>query len=281
MKVLVTGVKGQLGFDVCKHLSDLEIENRGIDLEDADITNEKQIKEYIRDYNPTHVIHCAAYTAVDRAEDNEETCTRINVDGTRYIAEACRETGAVMMYFSTDYVFEGTGTSFFSEEDRIAPKSVYGKTKYLGEEAVRETLDKHFILRISWVYGINGGNFVRTMLKLAETHDKLTVVADQIGSPTYTDDVAELVCEMIKTDRYGTYHVTNDGICSWYEFAKTIFEYAGIDIEVNPIASADYPTKAVRPLNSRLSKQKLVDNGFSMLPEWKDALKRYLRELGI
>ena len=230
MKVLVTGVNGQLGFDVCKHLNALKIENKGIDLVDADITNEKQIKAYILNYNPTHVIHCAAYTAVDNAEDNLDLCYKINVSGTKYIAEACNEIDATMMYFSTDYFFEGTGNKFFKEEDKIKPNSVYVETKYLGEKAVRDILKKHFILRISWVYGINGNNFVKTMLNLANTYDKLTVVDDQIGSPTYTDDVASLVCKMIITDKYGTYHVTNDDICSWYEFAKTIFQYSNINI---------------------------------------------------
>jgi dTDP-4-dehydrorhamnose reductase len=279
MKVLVTGVKGQLGYDVCKHLNTLNIENKGIDLIDADITNQKQITDYIVNYNPTHVIHCAAYTAVDNAEDNPDLCYKINVTGTKYIAEACKKINATMMYFSTDYVFKGTGVDFYSENDDIAPTSVYGETKYLGEQAVRDTVDNHFILRISWVYGINGKNFVKTMLKLAETYDKLTVVDDQIGSPTYTDDVASLVCKMIKTDKYGTYHATNDDICSWYQFAKTIFEYSNIEIEVNPTTSDNYPTKAKRPQNSRLSKQKLIDNGFEMLPSWKNALKRYLVEL--
>lgn len=275
MKVLVTGVKGQLGYDICKCLDSINIENKGIDRDEADLTNEFQIKNVINAYKPSLVIHCAAYTAVDKAEDERDICYSINVLGTRYIAEACNDIGAKLMYFSTDYVFEGLGDHFYTEQDNINPQSFYGLTKYQGEEEVRK-VKNHYILRISWVYGINGNNFVKTMLKLAETRDEISVVSDQIGSPTYTEDVANLVCNMIQTEKYGTYHVTNSDICSWYEFACEIFRLKGINVKVNPIKTSEYPTKAVRPINSRLSKDKLLQEGFEQLPSWKDALERYI-----
>ena len=279
MKVLVTGVKGQLGYDVVKHCKENSIEVQGIDKDEADITNEAQIKQYIKDYDPDIVIHCAAYTAVDKAETDKDLCYKINVLGTRYIAEACRDIDAVMMYFSTDYVFQGDGESFYKEDDPVHPSSEYGLTKWQGEEEVRKVLSKYFILRISWVYGINGHNFVKTMLKLAETHKELNVVNDQIGSPTYTDDVAKLIIDMFQTDKYGTYHVTNEDICSWYEFACKIFELSNISITVHPVTSDKYPSAAKRPLNSRLDKTKLETAGFHRLPTWEDALERYLKEL--
>lgn len=279
MKILVTGVKGQLGYDICRILSDRSIEHRGVDIDDFDITDFQAVKQSISAYAPDAIIHCSAFTAVDKAEDMPDVCEKVNRDGTKNIATVAKEIGAKMMYISTDYVFGGTGESFYTPEDTPAPISVYGKTKWLGEEAVKELLDRFFIVRISWVFGINGGNFVKTMLRLAESKTDLNVVCDQIGSPTYTYDLAQLLCDMIVTDRYGIYHATNEGICSWAEFASEIMKMAGAKTVIHPIPSSEYPTKAVRPLNSRMSKDKLGANGFSRLPTWQDALERYLKEL--
>ena len=244
-----------------------------------DITDAEQVRTVITQYEPDAVIHCAAYTAVDAAEDNVELCRKINVDGTRHIAEVCKDMNIPMMYFSTDYVFDGQGENFRKEDDEKAPLNVYGQSKYDGELAVQELVEKHFILRISWVFGINGNNFIKTMLRVGPQRGELGVVADQIGSPTYTYDLAKLVIDMIQTDKYGAYHVTNDGLCSWYEFACEIFRQAGLDVKVNPLTTAEYPVKATRPFNSRMSKNKLIENGFDMLPSWQDALTRYLKTL--
>ena len=279
IKILVTGVKGQLGYDICRVLSDRGIENRGVDLDDFDITDAEAVKAYIESYRPTAVIHCSAFTAVDRAEDEIELCTHVNADGAKNIAEAADAVGAKMMYISTDYVFPGTGDRFYEPDDPTGPLSVYGKTKLMGENAVRAASNRHFIVRISWVFGINGKNFIKTMLRLSETKTDLNVVCDQIGSPTYTYDLSRLLCDMIVTDRYGTYHATNEGTCSWAEFAAEIMRLAGKSTVIHPIPTSEYPTRASRPLNSRMSKDKLEANGFSRLPHWKDALARYLNEL--
>lgn len=279
MKILVTGVKGQLGYDVCRMLDARGIENRGVDIEDFDITDADATRSYILDYHPDAIIHCSAYTAVDKAEDDALRCESVNAKGPANIAAAAVAVGAKMMYISTDYVFPGTGECFYTPDDTTGPLSVYGKTKLMGEEAVKAATDRHFIVRISWVFGKNGGNFVKTMLRLAETKTDLNVVDDQIGSPTYTRDLSRLLCDMIVTDRYGTYHATNEGICSWAEFATEIMRQAGKATEIHPIPSSQYPTRAVRPLNSRMSKDKLTENGFVRLPDWKDALSRYLSEL--
>lgn len=279
MKILVTGVKGQLGYDVCRMLDARGIENRGVDIEDFDITDADATRSYILDYHPDAIIHCSAYTAVDKAEDDALRCESVNAKGPANIAAAAVAVGAKMMYISTDYVFPGTGEYFYTPDDTTGPLSVYGKTKLMGEEAVKAATDRHFIVRISWVFGKNGGNFVKTMLRLAETKTDLNVVDDQIGSPTYTRDLSRLLCDMIVTDRYGTYHATNEGICSWAEFATEIMHKAGKATEIHPIPSSQYPTRAVRPLNSRMSKDKLTENGFERLPDWKDALSRYLSEL--
>lgn len=281
MKILVTGVKGQLGFDVCRCLTQRGIENRGVDIEDFDITNQADVSRYIAEYAPSAIIHCSAFTAVDRAEDEAALCQRVNAEGPRNIARAAASVGAKMMYISTDYVFAGTGDCFYEVEDPAAPLSVYGKTKWMGECAVRETLDSHFIVRISWVFGKNGNNFVKTMLRLSETKTDLNVVCDQIGSPTYTYDLAKLLCDMIVTDRYGTYHATNEGVCSWAEFAAEIMRLANKSTRIHPIPTSEYPTRASRPLNSRMSKDKLEMCGFLRLPHWKDALRRYLEELDV
>lgn len=276
MKVLVTGVKGQLGFDVVNELEKRGIEAVGVDIQEMDITDRTSVEQVIRQEMPDAVIHCAAYTAVDAAEENEALCRRVNADGTRNIAEVCKALDSKMIYISTDYVFSGEGERPWEPEDERGPKSVYGQTKYEGELAVQELLDKYFIVRIAWVFGVNGKNFVKTMLKLAENHDTITVVNDQFGSPTYTYDLARLLVDMVQTDKYGVYHATNEGICSWYDFACAIFEEAGIPMNVKPVSTEEYGAKASRPANSRMSKEKLTQQGFERLPAWQNALKRYL-----
>ncbi len=279
MKVLVTGVKGQLGYDVMAELARRNIEAIGVDIDEMDITDKISVEKVIGEAAPDVVVHCAAYTAVDAAEDNEALCRRVNADGTRNIAEVCKKLDCKMVYISTDYVFDGQGTRPWEPDDERHPLNVYGQTKYEGELAVQENLSRYFIVRIAWVFGKNGKNFVKTMLKLAETHDKLTVVNDQFGSPTYTYDLARLLVDMIQTDKYGIYHATNEGICTWYEFACEIFRQAGVKIEVTPVPASEYPAKAKRPENSRLDKSKLTENGFERLPSWQDALGRYLKEI--
>ena len=276
MKVFVTGVKGQLGYDVVKELESRGLEAVGVDIEEMDITDACSVDKVIKAAAPDAVIHCAAYTAVDAAEDNEELCRKVNADGPRNIARVCKELDIKMIQISTDYVFNGLGETPWEPDDEADPQSVYGQTKYEGELAVKEILDKYFIVRIAWVFGVNGKNFVKTMLNLAKTRDTLTVVNDQFGSPTYTEDLAKLLVDMVQTDKYGTYHATNEGICSWYEFACAIFKEAGMEMKVLPVSSAEYAAKAKRPENSRMSKEKLTENGFEKLPTWQDALKRYI-----
>ena len=276
IKVLVTGVSGQLGYDVVKRLNALRIETIGIGVETFDIANKEQTEAYILNYKPDVVVHCAAYTAVDKAEDEQERCYAINVDGTRNIAEACKKIDAKMVYISTDYVFDGEGTDAQKEDKPTAPIDYYGYTKEQGELVVKKILKNYFIIRTSWVYGENGNNFVKTMLKLGQTKDEISAVNDQIGAPTYTPDLAVLICDMLQTSKYGTYHGVNEGYCSWYEFAVEIFKQSEIKIKVNSIPTSEYPTRAKRPLNSRLSKEMLDKNGFGRLPDWKDALVRYL-----
>ena len=274
--ILVTGVNGQLGFDVVKELNRRNIECLGIDREELDITDNNAVFEYISKLKPECVIHCAAYTAVDRAEDEEEICSKVNVYGTENIAKACKKIDAKMIYISTDYVFDGQGDVPFEVDGNIKPLSVYGKTKYEGELKVKEIIDKYFIVRISWVFGLNGNNFINTMLRLGKEKESLNVVCDQIGSPTYTFDLAPLLCDMSVSEKYGVYHATNEGFCSWAEFASEIMRKANLDCKINPIRTSEYPTRAVRPFNSRLSKKSLVDGEFKVLPSWKDALDRYL-----
>jgi len=280
MKVLVTGAKGQLGYDVVKALANRDVPRKGVDTDDFDITDKDAVFHAITDYAPTVVIHCAAYIAVDRAEDEPERCRKVNENGARYIAEACKSIDATMIYISTDYVFPGHGDHFHNTDDPTSPVSVYGKTKLAGEKAVQETLDKFFIVRTSWVFGENGNNFVKTMLRLSKECESLDVVCDQIGSPTYTADLAPLLCDMAESDKYGVYHATNEGICSWAEFAQAVFMQVGLKTTVVPISTGDYPAKAVRPLNSRLDKCSLEANGFKRLPHWEDALFRYLTIIG-
>lgn len=276
MKVLVTGVKGQLGYDVVKELEKRGMEAVGVDIEEMDITDAASVDKVIKEAAPDAVIHCAAYTAVDAAEDNEEICRKVNAEGSQNIANVCKELDIKMIQISTDYVFDGEGTRPWEPEDERHPLSVYGQTKYEGELAVQNTLEKYFIVRIAWVFGINGKNFVKTMLNLGKTRDHLTVVNDQYGSPTYTYDLARLLVDMVQTDKYGVYHATNEGICTWYEFACEIFRLAGLDVKVDPVTSDQYPAKAKRPSNSRMSKEKLTENGFEKLPAWQDALERYI-----
>ena len=279
MKVLVTGGNGQLAYDVKKSLDKNGIAFKSIDYEDADITVQSEIQKVIYDYHPDVIIHCAAFTAVDKAEDERELTYALNVLGTKYILQAAKKIDAKLVYISTDYVFDGEGEKEFEVTDKPNPKSWYGKTKYDGELEVINQIDKYFIVRISWVFGVHGNNFVKTMLRLGTEKSSINVVNDQIGSPTFTADIAPLLVEMINTDKYGTYHATNSGYCSWYEFTKEIFRISNIDCEVRGIPTSKYPTKAVRPLNSRMSKGSLSLSGFNLPRNWKDALKEMLEEL--
>lgn len=279
MKVFVTGVKGQLGYDVMNELAGRGIEAVGVDIEEMDITNADQVRKVITKAAPDAVIHCAAYTAVDAAEDNVDICRKVNAEGTENIAKVCEELDIKMMYISTDYVFNGKGSRPWKPDDEREPLNIYGQTKYEGELAVEKHVKKFFTVRIAWVFGVNGKNFIKTMLNLGKTHDHLTVVNDQTGSPTYTYDLARLLVDMIQTEKYGRYHATNEGLCTWYEFACEIFKQAGMKVSVAPVSSDEYPAKAKRPENSRMDKSKLVENGFTPLPSWQDALSRYLKEI--
>lgn len=311
MKVLVTGVGGQLGHDVMNELAERGIEGIGSDIApeysgvadgtavttmpyiQMDITDEKTVSEKVREVNPDVVVHCAAWTAVDLAEDEDKVdkVRAINVDGTRYIANVCKELDCKMVYISTDYVFDGQGETPWDPDCKdYKPLNVYGETKLEGELAVSETLEKYFIVRIAWVFGKNGKNFIKTMLNVGKTHDRLTVVNDQIGTPTYTYDLARLLVDMIETEKYGYYHATNEGgYISWYDFTKEIFrqagelghtEYSEERLSVVPVTTEEYGvSKAARPFNSRLDKSKLEKNGFQPLPTWQDALSRYLKEI--
>lgn len=280
MKILVTGAKGQLGYDVCLALKKRGYEAVGVDRDTFDITDEAAVHSYFKKVRPQAVIHCAAYTAVDRAETEETACRTVNVSGTKYLAEAAAEIGAKFLYISTDYVFDGEKDGEYFPDDPISPRSVYGATKAEGEAQVRAALDRYFIVRISWVFGMNGNNFVKTMLRLSETKRELNVVCDQIGSPTYTADLSELLADMIGTEKYGVYHATNEGTCSWYEFACEIFRLAGKDVRVHPVTTEEYlklvPQQAKRPKNSRMNKARSTENGFAPLPDWRDALRRFL-----
>ena len=294
MRFLVTGVGGQLGHDVLNELDKRGYAAVGTDILDEvkssfpyvklDITDESQVNKAIGMIKPDVIVHCAAWTAVDAAEDeeNREKVTAINSNGTRYIAQAARTADAKMIYISTDYVFDGTGERPWQPDDRnYAPLNVYGQSKLDGEMAVSGLLDKYFIVRIAWVFGKNGKNFIKTMLNVGKTHDEVRVVNDQIGTPTYTYDLARLLVDMAETDKYGYYHATNEGgYISWYDFTCEIYRQAGMSTKVTPVTTAEYGlSKAARPFNSRLDKSKLVENGFTPLPTWQDALSRYLLEL--
>lgn len=280
MKVLVTGAKGQLGTDLMNELEKRGIESIGVDVQEMDITDKEACMRVISESKADAVIHCAAYTTVDAAEDNVDLCRKINGEGTRNVALACQATGAKLMYISTDYVFDGQGTRPWEPDDSRSPLNVYGQTKYEGELAVEELVEKFFTVRIAWVFGVAGKNFIKTMLRLGKERGAVSVVDDQVGSPTYTYDLARLLVDMIQTDYYGRYHATNEGFCSWYEFACEIFRQAGMDeVKVTPVSSDQFPVKAVRPANSRMSKAKLEENGFEPLPTWQDALGRFLKEI--
>ena len=279
MKVLVTGVTGQLGYDVMRELKRREVDAVGVTRREMPLTDAAACAAFIEHVRPAAVVHCAAYTAVDQAEDEPELCRRVNAEATGAIAAACRRVGAKLLYISTDYVFPGEGDTPYEVDAATGPKNVYGASKLAGEQAVRAALAEHFIVRVSWVFGVHGGNFIRTMLNLAKKHDRLTVVADQIGSPTYTADLARLLADMVESRRYGTYHATNEGFCSWYDLAAETFRQRGLSVKVEPVSSAEYPTKAARPHNSRLSKASLDQAGFHRLPPWPDAVRRYLAEL--
>lgn len=313
MKVLVTGVAGQLGHDVMNELAKRGCEGIGSDIAESyngiqdgtpvvsmpyvqmDITDKASVEKVLTEVNADAVIHCAAWTAVDLAEDEDkkDKVHAVNAEGTKNIAEVCKKLDSKMVYTSTDYVFNGQGEEPWQPDCKdYQPLNVYGQSKLDGELAVSETLDKYFIVRIAWVFGKNGNNFIKTMLKVGKNHDKLRVVNDQIGTPTYTFDLARLLVDMIETDKYGYYHATNEGgYISWYDFTKEIFrqaveqghtEYGEDRITVDPVTTAEYGvSKAARPFNSRLDKKKLVENGFTPLPTWQDALGRYLKELNI
>lgn len=278
MKVLVTGANGQLGYDVVKELQKQNIECYGASRQDFDIVDFEATENFIKNYMPDAVIHCAAYTAVDKAEDEQGLCYLVNASATENIAKICKKINAKMLYISTDYVFDGTKDGFYEVDDEPNPINVYGKTKLLGEEAVQKILDKYFIVRISWVFGEHGNNFVKTMLRLGKERKEINVVADQYGSPTYTADLAPLLVEMIKTEKYGVYHATNEGVCTWAEFAEEIFKIAGMNVKVNHITTAEYPTRAKRPMNSRLSKVKLKNNRFKIFRIWQKATKEFIEQ---
>ena len=278
MNILVTGVKGQLGHDVFNKLKEEKLHNAfGVDFDDLEISNEFSVKSFFQSKKIDAIIHCAAYTAVDSAEDNQDICFDVNVNGTKYLLNEAIKQDAKFIFISTDYVFDGNKQGEYEVDDIKQPNSVYGKTKDTAEQIVLK-YNRAFVVRTSWVYGLNGLNFVKTMLNLADKKSEISVVSDQIGSPTYSYDLADLLCDMVNTEKYGIYHATNEGFCSWYEFAKKIFELTGSKMIVKPILTASYPTKASRPKNSRLSKEFLYRNGFEKLPPWKDAIKRYIIE---
>jgi dTDP-4-dehydrorhamnose reductase len=279
MKIFVTGYTGQLGSDIVREGLERGLNITGVGSNDLDITDCQAVLEYVRKLKPDVIIHCAAYTAVDRAEDDQETCWRVNVEGTKHLVSAAKECNSKFLYISTDYVFNGNGNVPFTELDQPNPIGYYGLTKYEGEKVVQSILSDWFIIRISWVYGIKGQNFVKTMLRLGETKDEIPVVNDQIGSPTYTYDLARLLLDMIPTSKYGIYHVSNEGFCSWADFAKEIFKLANKNMHVIPIQSEDYPTRALRPKNSQMSKRKLVESGFQPLPKWQESLKHFIKQI--
>ena len=288
MRYLITGVKGQLGYDLTRELDERgETDYLAVDIEEMDITDKDRVMKVITEYKPDVIFHCAAYTAVDKAEQDEKTCYKVNVEGTKNITDASLAVGAKLVYLSTDYVFDGTKEGYYTEEDQVNPQSVYGKTKQLGEEEVKRN-PNHFIGRISWVFGINGSNFINTMLGVSENLEKLgkpdevRVVKDQIGSPTYTVDLSKVLVDMVQTDKYGTYNITNEGFCTWAEFTEYFYAINNRATKVNAVTTPEYyGTKphAPRPENSKMSKDKLEENGFDRLPTWQDATDRYCKEL--
>ena len=277
--IVITGNRGQLGFDIEKVCQDRGLEYLGIDINELDITDKNDVNEFFQSRDIDTFIHCAAFTAVDVAEDNPELCYRVNTEAVKYLVDASKKHNVKFIFISTDYVFSGQKEGVYYPDDKPSPISVYGKSKADSEAYIQENLEKYYIVRISWAFGLNGKNFVRTMLRLGKEKPSISVVSDQIGSPTYTKDIAPLLVDMSQTDKYGVYHATNEGYCSWADFTRYILERAGLTAEVKDILTIDYPTKAARPMNSRLSKDKLEENGFSRLPSWQSAVERYLQEL--
>lgn len=288
MKYLITGYNGQLGYDIKRELISRGVDEKNIlatDVGDMDITNRDEVMKVVKAFNPDVIFHCAAWTAVDKAEDAKDKVYKVNVEGTKNMTDASILVDAKIFYMSTDYIFDGTKSlnELYTENDKVNPKNVYGMSKYLGEEEVRRN-KKHFINRISWVFGINGNNFIKTMLKLSENHNELNVVDDQIGTPTFTEDLARLLVDMSETDKYGTYNSTNEGYTSWADFAEYIFKINNKDVKVNHVSTEEYlkltgTKQAYRPRNSKLSKEKLKSAGFKLLPTWQDATERYSNEL--
>lgn len=286
MKYLITGGGGQLGFDVRRDLLHRDVSESDVaapSSKELDITDARAVEKYIGNFQPNVIIHCAAYTNVDGAESDQEACRKVNVEGTRNLVRAAEKVDAKIIYISTDYVFDGESAEPYEIDAKTNPKSVYGQTKYEGEEIVRE-YPKHFIVRIAWIFGINGRNFVKTMLKVANDRDEVAVVDDQIGSPTYTVDLAKFLVDLSKTEKYGIYHATNEGFCSWAEFTEEIYENAGLDTKVKKVSTEEYieltgKPQAKRPKFSKLSKDSIEQNGFERLPAWQDAVKRYIAEL--
>lgn len=275
--ILVTGANGQLGHDVSVELSKNNVPHIATDINELDITDESDVKRFFQQNKISSVIHCAAYTAVDKAEDEKELCIKVNYSGTKNLCENAAKCGAKFIYVSTDYVFCGNGSEPFEPDDEKGPRNVYGKSKLMGEEAVKSLLDNYFIVRTSWVFGEKNTNFIHTMLKLSQRLSEVRVVCDQIGSPTYSKHLAKLLCKMIQTEKYGEYHAHNEGYCSWAQLAEETFKLSKKETKVIPVKSEEYPTKATRPKNSRLSTASLTEAGFELLPDWKEALKEYLK----
>ena len=274
--ILVTGSTGQLGSDVVKELLKRGYSTLSPNRSEFNLCSEDSIINYILNSNCEAIVHCAAYTQVDKAEDEKDLCIKINATATKHIVKCAKILDIPMIYISTDYVFDGTKDGKYTENDETNPINIYGESKLAGEKYVQEILDKYYIVRTSWVFNINGKNFIETMLRLSKANNQLSIVNDQIGSPTYTKDLSRLLVDMIETNKYGLYHATNEGYCSWYEFADTIFKLANINIDIKAINSNEYASRAKRPLNSKLSKDKLIEFGFKPLPHWEDALKDYL-----
>ena len=278
--ILVTGSTGQLGSDVVKELLKRGYSTLSPNRSELNLCSEDNIRNYILNSNCEAIVHCAAYTQVDKAEDEKDLCIKINATATKHIAKCAKILDIPMIYISTDYVFDGTKDGEYTENDETNPINIYGESKLAGEKYVQEILDKYYIVRTSWVFNINGKNFIETMLRLSKANNQLSIVNDQIGSPTYTRDLSRLLVDMLETSKYGLYHATNEGYCSWYEFANTIFKLANINIDIKAINSNEYASRAKRPLNSKLSKDKLIEYGFKPLPHWEDALKDYLIRRG-
>ncbi|PER44300.1 dTDP-4-dehydrorhamnose reductase [Bacillus thuringiensis] len=279
MKVLVTGAKGQLGQDVLCLLENQPWEVFGFGREELDITNEEQVREKVLAIKPNIIIHTAAYTQVDQAESDEETAFKVNAEGTKYLAQAAEAVEAKFCYVSTDYVFDGTNNEPYKTNDETNPQTIYGKSKLAGEQYTSEYCSKYFIVRTSWVFGLYGNNFVKTMLRLANERSELGVVSDQFGSPTYTTDLARFIIGLVETNKYGIYHASNSGVCSWYEFAKEIFRQSNKNVNVNAISTAEFQRPAQRPAYSVLEQKKIAEQGLNMLPNWKEALGRYLSQM--